>query len=74
MLEFITGGAFSTREELLQKRIKKAAQDGREVLCIIPDQYSFEFDRQLYSALGARLFNRIKSAGFPKLPPSFLSI
>ncbi len=67
MLEFITGGAFSTRETLLQERIKKAAQEGRDVLCIIPDQYSFEFDRQLYSTLGAKLFNRIKTAGFNRL-------
>ncbi len=67
MLEFITGGAFSTREELLQERIKQAAQSGRDVLCIIPDQYSFEFDRQLYKSLGAKLFNRIKTAGFNRL-------
>lgn len=67
MLEFICGGTYSKREEVFLEMVKTAAQSNKNVICIIPDQYSFEFDRTLYKAVGVKLFNRIRTIGFNRL-------
>ena len=67
MTEIITGGVRSSRESLFIQRICEAASSGEKVLVIVPDQFSFEYDKTLYEALGARLFNSIETAGFQHL-------
>lgn len=66
MPEIITGRAHSGREEMLLEKIRFAAESGG-VIVIIPDQFSFETDKQLYDCLGARLFNNIETAGISAL-------
>lgn len=66
MPEIIYGISHSEREELLFSRIKQAAQS-RETLVIIPDQYSSEFDKRLYTYLGAALFNTVHTMGVARL-------
>lgn len=66
MPEIIYGRNHSRREELFFARIKESAQEG-ETLVIVPDQYSFEFDKRLYEYLGARLFNDVQTAGVSRL-------
>lgn len=67
MLKLITGGSHTQREILFIDSVKKQAENGSDVLVIIPDQFSFEYDKKLYSALGGKLFNKIKTAGFNRL-------
>ena len=67
MLELITGGVRSSREKFFTDRICTAASSGEDVLVIVPDQFSFEYDKKLYNALGARLFNKIETMGFDRL-------
>ena len=67
MVEFVCGGTFSTREQVMLGKIRAAAENGEDVLCIIPDQFSFEFDKKVYGFVGAKLFNSIKTAGFNRL-------
>lgn len=67
MLDIITGGVRSSREKMFIDRICDAASAGERVLVIVPDQFSFEYDKMLYEALGVQLFNRIKSTGFERL-------
>lgn len=67
MLTLINGGTNSDREDVFVRRIKDAAEQGKDVLVIVPDQFSFEYDRTLYDYLGAKLFNGIKTAGFNRL-------
>ncbi|GEM_PF-103900 len=67
MLQFICGGSYSKREEVFFETVKNAARSRKDVICIIPDQYSFEFDRKLYDALGVRLFNNVTTIGFNRL-------
>ena len=67
MTEIITGGVCSDRESLFIKRICDAALAGERVLVIVPDQFSFEYDKTLYEALGARIFNSIETTGFQHL-------
>ncbi len=66
MPEIITGRAHSGNIELLFERIKTAAAD-KQVTVIVPDQFSFEADKQLYELLGARTFNSIETAGIAAL-------
>lgn len=67
MIEFVCGGTYSTRELVMLEKIRAAAGNGEDVLCIIPDQFSFEFDKKVYDYVGARLFNSIRTAGFNRL-------
>ncbi|MBR6102884.1 MAG: PD-(D/E)XK nuclease family protein [Ruminococcus sp.] len=67
MLRIVSGAAHSARDKEYCQLVRKAAEDGREVLVIVPDQYSFESDKKLYNVLGAKAFNRISSAGFNRL-------
>lgn len=66
MPEIITGRAYSLMRSILYEKIRCAAAD-RDVLLIIPDQFSFETDKNLYKAIGAKLFNSIKTAGISAL-------
>ncbi len=67
MLKFVTGAEHSGRTEIFGDMIKKACENGEKVLVIVPDQFSFEYDKRLYGILGARHFNSIKTAGFNRL-------
>lgn len=67
MITFINGGVTSNREELLFNSIEKSVNSGNNVIVIIPDQFSFEYDKKLYKRLGAVRFNRITTAGFNRL-------
>ena len=67
MLRIITGGTHSPREELFLSEIKRASENNKDILVIIPDQFSFEYDKKLYSMLGAKSFNRIQTGGFNRL-------
>lgn len=67
MLRLITGGTHSGREKMFLNEIKKASEEDADILVIIPDQFSFEYDKKLYSLLGAKAFNKIQTAGFNRL-------
>ncbi len=42
----------------MMEKIKEAASSGESVCVIVPDQFTFEYERILYDHLGCRLFNR----------------
>lgn len=67
MVTIITGGENSGRGNMFADRIKTAAENGGNVLVIVPDQFSFEYEKKLYGIMGAQLFNRISTAGFNRL-------
>lgn len=67
MIRFLNGGATSDREQQFVELIYNSAKNGRKVLVIIPDQFSFEYDKKLYNRLGAIKFNKIITAGFNRL-------
>lgn len=67
MLRFITGAVHSSRETIFCEQIKSACQNGKDVLVIVPDQFSFEYDKKLYELMGAELFNKLRTAGFNRL-------
>ena len=63
----ITGRAHSRRRDIFFGRIKQAAEEGADVLVIVPDQYTFAMDRELYDRLGVKLFNSIATDGISAL-------
>lgn len=67
MVEFITGAAGSGKTTRLFGRIKEQADLGREQCVIVPEQFSYEFDKKLYFFLGAESFNRLTSLSFTGL-------
>ncbi len=67
MIRFINGGVTSDRKELFVESIEDASKSGKNVVVIIPDQFSFEYDKMLYNRLGPVKFNKITTAGFNRL-------
>lgn len=67
MLDFILGGAGTGKTVRIISDIKKAAQSGEKCLVIVPDQFSFEYDKKLYDALGAAVYNSISVFSFSRL-------
>ena len=67
MLNIRLGENSAIKLECLAKDISASLSSDREVLCIVPDQFSFEFDNSLYSYLGAKDFNRITVLSFKRL-------
>ena len=66
MLNLILGGAGSGKSYEMMNRIEAAVKSGKDVLVIIPDQFSAEFDRSLYERLGMALFNRVDILSFSR--------
>lgn len=64
MLRIVTGGMGSSKTDIMTDEIKKSVLADENVIIIVPDQYSFEYDKQLYNELGAKSFNRLKTLGF----------
>ena len=74
MVEFITGQAGSGKTTLMFERIKASAADGSRQCIIVPEQYSYEFDKTLYFYLGAERFNELFSLSFTSLARQLFQI
>lgn len=71
MVEFIIGQAGSGKTTLMFERIK----GNTEKACIIvPEQFSYEFDKILYFYLGAEKFNELTSLSFTGLSRSLFQL
>mgnify|MGYP004555870281 FL=1 len=57
MLTFFYGGTGTGKSYAMMDKIKQAAEDGRKVCVIVPDQFTFEYEHMLYNHLGCALFN-----------------
>lgn len=67
MLNLILGGAGTGKSRLLMEKIKTASEQNRKITVIVPDQFSFEFDRALYKYLGLEKFNLVTVLSFSRL-------
>ncbi len=65
MLKFITGAAGTGKSTRLREEITALAQSGKPVICLVPEQYSFETERILYPT-GAAVYSmeRLSDAVF----------
>ena len=67
MLHFFAGAAGTGKSHKLMEIIGEKAAQGHNVITIVPEQFSYEFDRKLYNVLGAEIFNRIGTHSFTSL-------
>lgn len=68
MLKFVLGGAGSGKSALLANMINEAAsQTDKNVIVIVPEQFSVDSDSKLYKKLGCQNFNRIISGTFTSI-------
>ncbi len=67
MVEFLLGGSGTGKSAELISRIKETSEKGRKCIVIIPDQFSFEYDKKLYNALGAKAYNNLTVLSFGRL-------
>ena len=67
MIEFITGQAGSGKSTLMFGKIREYAEKGAQQCIIVPEQYSYEFDKTLYGFIGAERFNELYSLSFTGL-------
>lgn len=56
MLKFITGAAGTGKSTRLREEITALAESGKQVICLVPEQYSFETERVLYPT-GAEVYS-----------------
>ena len=68
MLKFITGAAGTGKSTRLREEITALAEKEKRVLCLVPEQYSFETERVLYPT-GAEVYSmeRLADAVFRSL-------
>lgn len=64
MIEFITGAAGSGKSTRMTDNISQQADMGKEICIIVPEQFSYEFDKKLYKKIGAEKFNKLISLSF----------
>lgn len=74
MLKLLSGPIGSGKSTYVSDMIKNDIEAGREVLVLVPDQFSFEYDKKLYKVLGAGLFNLIRVVGFRKLAETIIKL
>ena len=67
MVEFIIGASGTGKTTEMFRRIKAFSDAGKEQCILVPEQYSQEFDKNLYNYLGAKSFNEILSLSFSSL-------
>ncbi|MDD5921450.1 MAG: hypothetical protein PUC57_09045 [Oscillospiraceae bacterium] len=67
MLQWIEGGSGSGKSYWIREKIASLASRGEKVLLIVPEQYSFETEREYYGLLGCRQMETVTVASFLKL-------
>ncbi len=67
MIEFITGAAGSGKSTEMIGKIDLCAEENKDICIIVPEQFSYEFDKNLYKKIGAQKFNSLLSLSFTGL-------
>lgn len=67
MVNFILGASGTGKSETLLNRIERAVDEQKNICVIIPDQFSFEYDKKLYNRLGAKKFHSVEVLSFARL-------
>ncbi|MGN0591955.1 MAG: PD-(D/E)XK nuclease family protein [Ruminococcus sp.] len=70
MIHFLIGGAGCGKSYRLMQQMQRLVAAGEDVLAIVPEQFSYEFDRKLYQMLGVQAFNALETHSFTSLARS----
>lgn len=67
MLRIFLGENQNEKLRICAQSMRVQLEQGKKVMAIVPDQFSFAFDKFLYSQLGARAFNDVEILSFKRL-------
>lgn len=67
MLNFILGAVATGKTSIISDKIRQSVLNGEDVLVIVPEQFTFEYEHMLYSRLGAFDYNKISVKSFKRL-------
>ncbi len=67
MVHFILGQAGTGKTTLLQQQAAQAAKQGKRVLVLVPEQYSFETERAMYEQMGFSYSAQMEVLSFSRL-------
>ena len=73
MLNLILGSCGAGKSVRLVERLQDSIRSGQKVAVLLPEQFSFEGEKKLYDALGAKAFNAIETYSFMTLARELLS-
>jgi len=74
MLNFVLGGCGTGKSTRLMEYMQADIDSKKEVLVIVPEQFSFEEEKKLYSFMGANAFNQIRTFSFATISREILQI
>ncbi len=74
MIHILIGGAGCGKSTRLVEMIQQQNAAGETVLTLVPEQFSYEFDRKLYQTLGGSAFNHLQTYSFKSLARDVLRI
>ncbi len=72
MLQFILGSKECGKTTDIAEKISSLIADDKEILVIVPEQFTFEYERTLYLKLGAGDFNKVCVKSFKRLAAQIL--
>lgn len=67
MLHILIGGAGCGKSTCLIQHLQKQLEAGEQILTLVPEQFSYEFDQKLYRILGPVAFNQLETHSFKSL-------
>lgn len=67
MIHYIIGGSGTGKSTRILNLISQKIDTGISPVIIIPDQFSFEFDKKLYKNLGLNKYNKTDALSFSRL-------
>ena len=67
MLHLIIGRKNAGKTYRVYERIREAVSEGRQVFLLVPDQFSFESERQMLFLLGERKAEKVEVCSFSRL-------
>ncbi len=73
MLHIVYGGAGSGKSYFLMQQLQKDVEAKKYVRTLVPEQFAFTYDKQLYAMLGAQAFNRCRTGTFHILTADILT-
>ena len=67
MLHIIAGGSGTGKSTLLMQKIRQLLPQEPDCIILVPEQFSYEFDKKLYHFLGATAFNQLETHSFTSI-------
>ena len=73
MLHIVYGGVGAGKSTFLMEKLRTDLCGGKTVRTLVPEQFAFTYDKNLYDALGVSDFNRCRTGSFRSLTAEILS-